>query len=68
VLEDVEYEEEDKISPELSRALVEETGEILNLNNFNLKGMSFKIEQLAIEANKLILQAEAYIEEIPAAR
>jgi hypothetical protein len=68
VLENVEYDEGEKISPELTRALVDETGDILNLNNFNLKGMSFKIEQLAIEANKLILQAEAYIENIPAAR
>jgi hypothetical protein len=67
MLENVEYDQEEKISPELTRALVDETSEILNLNNFNLKGMSFKIEHLALEANKLVLQTEAYIEEIPAA-
>lgn len=64
-LENVEYGEEKEISPELTQALIDETSEILNLGNFDLKGMSLRVKQLKIEAGKLILQAEADVEQIP---
>jgi hypothetical protein len=64
-LENVEYGEEKEISPELTQALVDETGAILNLDNFDLKGMSLRVKQLKIEVGKLILQAEADVEQIP---
>lgn len=64
-LENVEYGEEKEISPELTQALIDETGAILNLDNFDLKGMSLRVKQLKIEAGKLILQAEADVEQIP---
>lgn len=64
-LENVEYGEEKEISPELTQALIDETGAILNLGNFDLKGMSLRVKQLKIEVGKLILQAEADVEQIP---
>lgn len=63
-LKDVRYGEEKEISPELTKALVDETSEILNLSNFDLEGMSLKINDLKIEADRLIIQAQAYVEKI----
>ncbi|MBE9053198.1 DUF2993 domain-containing protein [Nostocales cyanobacterium LEGE 11386] len=63
-LKNVEYSESEEISPELTKALVEQTSEILNLSNFDLSGMSLQIKQLEIVAGKLILQVAADIEQI----
>lgn len=64
-LEEVSYGEGEKVSPELTKALVEQTSQILNLSNFDLEGMSLTIENLAIESGKIMLQAKAYVEQIP---
>ncbi|MEH2371657.1 LmeA family phospholipid-binding protein [Nostoc sp.] len=64
-LENVEYGESEEISPELTKALIDETSEILNLSNFDLEGISLQVKQLKVEVGKLTLQAEAYIEQIP---
>ncbi|BDI19578.1 hypothetical protein ANSO36C_53800 [Nostoc cf. commune SO-36] len=66
-LENIEYGESEEISPELTKALIDETSEILNLSNFDLEGMSLQVNQLKVEVGKLTLQAEAYIEKIPSA-
>jgi hypothetical protein len=66
-LENVEYGESKEISPELTKALIDETSEILNLSNFDLHGTSLQVNQLKVEVGKLTLQAEAYIEKIPSA-
>ncbi|MBH8551336.1 DUF2993 domain-containing protein [Nostocaceae cyanobacterium CENA357] len=66
-LENIEYSESEEISPELTKALTEQTSEILNLSNFDLEGMSLQVKKLELEAGKLTLQAEAYVEKIPSA-
>lgn len=66
-LENVEYGEGEEISPELTKALIDQTSKLLNLNNFDLEGMSLRLKQLEVEAGKLTLQAEAYVEKIPSA-
>lgn len=66
-LENVEYGEGEELSPELTKALVNQTSEILNLSNFDLQGMSLRIKKLKVETGKLTLQAEAHIEQIPSA-
>lgn len=66
-LENVEYGEGEELSPELTKALVNQTSEILNLSNFDLQGMSLRIKKLKVESGKLTLQAEAHIEQIPSA-
>ncbi len=64
-LENVEYDSAEETSPELTKALVNETSKILNLSNFDLKGMTLRVKQLEVEAGKLTLQSEAYVEQIP---
>lgn len=66
-LEGVQYGEGEELSPELTKALVNETTELLNLSNFDLEGMSLRINNLEVEAGQLVLQAEAYVEQIPSA-
>ncbi|MEH2319817.1 LmeA family phospholipid-binding protein [Nostoc sp.] len=66
-LENVEYGESEEISPELTKALIDQTSEILNLSNFDLEGISLQVNQLKVEVGKLTLQAEADVEQIPSA-
>ncbi|MEH1917545.1 LmeA family phospholipid-binding protein [Nostoc sp.] len=66
-LENIEYSESEEISPDLTKALIAQTSEILNLSNFDLDGISLQVNQLKVEVGKLILQAEAYVEKIPSA-
>jgi hypothetical protein len=37
------------------------------LNNFDLEGINLRIKRLKMEIGKLILQAEAEVEQIPSA-
>lgn len=64
-LENVQYPEGEELSPELTKALVDQTSELLNLSNFDLVGMTLKINTLKAEAGKLTLEAEAHVEQIP---
>jgi hypothetical protein len=64
-LENVTYGEGEEISPELTKALIAQTSEILNLSNFDLEGMSLRVQQLEVGIGKLTLQAEADVEKIP---
>ncbi|BAY61869.1 hypothetical protein NIES22_19360 [Calothrix brevissima NIES-22] len=64
-LENVEYGQGEEISPELTKALVNQTSELLNLSNFDLEGMTLQVNSLQVETGKLILQAQAYVEQIP---
>ncbi|MBD2353636.1 DUF2993 domain-containing protein [Tolypothrix sp. FACHB-123] len=64
-LENVEYGQGEEISPELTKALVNQTSELLNLSNFDLEGMTLQVKSLNVEPGKLILQAQAYVEQIP---
>ncbi|WP_138498831.1 DUF2993 domain-containing protein [Nostoc sp. PA-18-2419] len=66
-LKNVEYSESEEISPDLTKALIDQTSEILNLSNFDLEGISLKINQLKVEVGKLTLEAQAYVEQIPSA-
>jgi LmeA-like phospholipid-binding len=61
-LQDVEYAEHQEFSPELTAALAEKAGEVLNLRNFELEGMSLRIKQLDVEAGLMTVQAEAKVE------
>jgi hypothetical protein len=64
-LQDVEYPENKEFSPEFTAALADKAGEVLNLRNFELEGMSLRIQQLNVEAGLLTLQAEAKVEQFP---
>jgi hypothetical protein len=64
-LQDVEYPENKEFSPEFTAALADKAGEVLNLRNFELEGMSLRVQQLNVEAGLLTLQAEAKVEQFP---
>ncbi|OUL17369.1 DUF2993 domain-containing protein [Nostoc sp. 106C] len=66
-LENVEYGKGEEISPEITKALVDQTSELLNLSNFDLEGMALQVNSLKVEPGKLILQAQAHVEQIPSA-
>ena len=65
ILKDVHYGEGEEFSPELTKALVDQTSDILNLSNFDLEGMTLKINHLQVEAGKLTIEAQAHVEQIP---
>ena len=64
-LQDVEYPENKEFSPEFTAALADKAGDVLNLRNFELEGMSLRVQQLNVEAGVLTLQAEAKVEQFP---
>lgn len=66
-LKQVQYADSEEISPELTEALLNKASEILNLRNFDLEGMKLRIQKLNVEAGKITLFADAYVEKIPAA-
>lgn len=67
VLEDVEYSQGGNFSPEFSKALLELVSTLLNLDNFNLKSIKLRIQDLKLEHQKMIIMAEADIESLPSA-
>lgn len=66
-LEDVQYIDGQEISPELTTALLDKAGELLDLRNFELEGMSLRLKGLDVQQGSITLQAEAHVEQIPSA-
>ncbi len=64
-LEDVQYAEGEEVSPELTAALLKSAGELLDLRNFELEGMSLRLKGLNVQNGKLTLQAQAHVEKFP---
>jgi len=63
VLQDVHSTEGKQPPPELTAALAVQMSEVLNLHDFEQKGISLQIQRLEVTAGKLTLQAAAYIEQ-----
>lgn len=61
-LTQVEYTEGQGLSPELTEALLEKSSELLDLQNFELDGMSLRLQRLDVQPGKLTLEADALIE------
>ena len=64
-LEEVQYAEGQEVSPELTTALLERASELLDLRNFQLEGMSLRLNGLDVQKGKLTLQAKANVEQFP---
>ncbi len=60
-LEDVSYDEASNDMPELTQALIDTTESLLDLRYFELEGMSLQFNQLTVEEDALVIQAEATI-------
>jgi LmeA-like phospholipid-binding len=65
LLENVEYSEEQGLSSKLTEALLDQSSELLNLDNFELEGMTLRIRELKMGQNKLTLIGEAHIKQFP---
>jgi len=66
VLENVQYEPGQELSPELTSALLATARELLDLRNFELEGMDLRLKHMDVQPGRLLLEAEARVEKIPA--
>ncbi len=64
-LDHVSYAEGKELSPELTEALLKEARKILNLNNFEMDGISLEINELEVRKGELKLSAIAQITKFP---
>jgi LmeA-like phospholipid-binding len=63
ILENIQSQEGQDVSPELTEALVEQVRELLDLRNFKLEGFSLNLKKLDVQPGKLTLESEALIEQ-----
>ena len=62
-ISDIEYHNEDNAA--FAKALLDSTEEVLDLRNFELDEMSLKIDRLDVSQGKIIMAANAKVEEFP---
>ncbi|MBW4647816.1 MAG: DUF2993 domain-containing protein [Kastovskya adunca ATA6-11-RM4] len=65
LLEDVQYAAGKELSPKLTKALMDKASRVLNLSNFEMEGITLRIQQLEVEAGRLTLQAIADVTQFP---
>ena len=65
VLEDIKYEPGKEISEDLTQAFLDKAGKMLDLRNFEKKGLALRIHRLNIEAGRIMLFAAADITQFP---
>lgn len=65
ILDNIQYIRGKELSEELTKAFLEKARNVLDLRNFELKGISLRIEQLNIEEGQLTLIASADITQFP---
>ncbi len=66
-LEEIQCMEGEGLSLELARALLEKASELLDLRNFELEGMDFRLTRLTLEPGRMLMHGKAYIEQFPSA-
>lgn len=64
-LDEVEYSQGKDLSSDLTDALLAKASELLDLRNFELEGMSLRLKELNVQPGKMILEAEAHVEQFP---
>jgi hypothetical protein len=64
-LEEVTYPEDRDYGAELTATLLDSASAILDLQNFDLKGMSLRLKKLEVRSGKMILIADARIKDFP---
>lgn len=65
VLEDIQYVTGKEVSEDLTEAFLDKAGKILDLRNFEKKGLALLIHQLDVEAGQITLLAAADITQFP---
>ncbi|AFZ36426.1 hypothetical protein Sta7437_2907 [Stanieria cyanosphaera PCC 7437] len=64
-LEEIQYPKDQNYASELTSALLDSVSEILDLRNFDLKEISLNLNKLEVQPGKMILVADARIENFP---
>lgn len=65
ILENVEYVDNQEISPEFTEAMLNQARELLDLRNFEMGDMTLHLKRLAALRGKLILESEATVQQFP---
>lgn len=65
VLEDIEYLDNQELSPEFTEAMLSQAKQLLDLRNFEIGEMTLQIKRLAALKGKLILESEAIVNQFP---
>ena len=65
ILEDIQYEPGKEISDELTQGFLDKAGKMLDLRNFEKKGLALRIHSLNVESGQITLLAKADITQFP---
>lgn len=65
ILEDIQYESGKEISDELTQGFLDKAGKMLDLRNFEKKGLALRINSLNVESGQITLLAKADITQFP---
>lgn len=65
VLENIRYQDDREVSPELTEALLDKAAQILDLSTFEMPGISLELENLQVTQGQLILDGTAYVTQLP---
>ena len=65
VLEDIQYEPGKEVSEDLTQAFLDKAGKMLDLRNFEKKGLALRLNRLNVEAGQITLLAVAEITQFP---
>lgn len=65
MLEDLQYESGKEVSAELTQAFLDKAEKMLDLRNFEKRGLALRINHLAVEAGQITLTAIADITQFP---
>jgi hypothetical protein len=64
-LDEITYLDDQRVSPDLTAALVMSAEELLDLRNFELEGMSLRLQDLKIQPGCMTIQAKTQVTEFP---
>lgn len=65
VLKSIEYLQDSEYNDDVAKAIVNSTEQILDIRNFELDQMSFRVRKLDVDLGKLTIEADAEIKEFP---
>ncbi|MEO1672423.1 MAG: DUF2993 domain-containing protein [Cyanobacteria bacterium J06631_2] len=65
ILKSVEYQQNSQYNEDVAQAIIESAEQILDIRNFELDQMSFKVRKLDVGLGKLTIEADAEIREFP---
>ncbi|MEO0847929.1 MAG: DUF2993 domain-containing protein [Cyanobacteria bacterium J06648_1] len=65
VLQSVKYQQDSQYNDDVGQAIIDSAEQILDIRNFKLSAMSFKVRKLDVKAGTLTIEADAEIREFP---